>query len=168
MKKIWGILLVLLLVLLVSACNGTGGSQDAPVGETSPHPASTGSELTEKITTMYLYIGENRCEVTLERNRTADALVALLKQEDIVYTAEDYGGFEKVGVIGYTLPADDTRITAESGDVILYEGDRIVLFYGSNTWSYTRIGRIRGHTLAEYPALLGAGQGSIQVRMSLK
>ena len=122
----------------------------------------------EEITEMYITINGNKKEVTLEKNSSVDALVELLKQGDITYTANDYGGFEKVGSLGHTLPSSDTRITTEPGDVILYSSNSIVLFYGNNTWPYTKIGKIKYSNLDELKSFLGAGQGSVQVTISLK
>ena len=122
----------------------------------------------EEITTMYITINGQRMEVSLENNSSVTALVNLLKQDDITYTANDYGGFEKVGGLGHTLPSSDTRMTTEPGDVILYSSSSIVLFYGNNTWPYTKIGKIKYNSLDELKSFLGAGQGSVQVTLSLK
>ncbi|MDE5548341.1 MAG: hypothetical protein K2J30_05050 [Clostridia bacterium] len=122
----------------------------------------------EEITNMYLTINGNKIEVTLAENSAVDALVERLKQGDITYTANDYGGFEKVGGLGFSLPRSDTQITTEAGDVILYSGNQIVLFYGSNSYSYTRLGKINGYTATQLRTLLAAGEGSIQVTISLK
>ncbi|MDE7263602.1 MAG: leucine-rich repeat protein [Anaeroplasmataceae bacterium] len=122
----------------------------------------------EEITKMYITINGNKLEVTLAENSSVGALVERLKQGDIIYTANDYGGFEKVGSLGFSLPTNDTQITTQSGDVILYLGNQIVLFYGSNSWSYTRLGRIIGYSASELRTLLGAGNGSSQVMISLK
>ena len=91
----------------------------------------------------------------------------ILKKGDIVYTANDYGDFEKVGSLGHTLPTNNSQITTQAGDVILYSGNQIVLFYGSNSWPYTRLGKINGYSVAELRSLLGAGNGSVQVTVSL-
>ena len=117
---------------------------------------------------MYLYINDNKLEVTLAENKAVDALVELLKDGDITYTADDYGGFEKVGFLGHSLPTENSQITTEAGDVILYSGNQIVLFYGSNEWSYTRLGKIKGYSVSELRTYLCAGKGSVQVRISLK
>ncbi len=122
---------------------------------------------TQQITVMYIYINDNKLEVTLAKNKAVTALVEILQQGDITYTANDYGGFEKVGSLGHSLPTENTQITTEAGDVILYYGNQIVLFYGSNSWSYTRLGKINGYSAAELRTLLGAGSGSVQVRISL-
>ena len=117
---------------------------------------------------MYLSVNGNKLEVTLAQNTAVTALVNLLRQGDITYMANDYGGFEKVGNLGHTLPTENSQLTAEAGDVILYQGNQIVLFYGSNSWSYTRLGKINGYSASELRTLLGAGAGSIPVRISLK
>lgn len=105
--------------------------------------------------------------INIENNDAAKALVAALREASITYEANDYGGFEKVGPLGRTLPTSDTQITTQAGDVILYSGNQIVLFYGSNTWSYTRLGKIEYGSLDELKSFLKAGQGEIYVTMSL-
>ncbi len=122
----------------------------------------------EEIMTIYLYIQGNRLAVTLADNSSAKALAALLGEGDLSYTADDYGGFEKVGSIGRSLPRNDTRIDTRPGDVILYQGNSLCLYYGENSWSFTRIGRIEGYTERELRELLGAGKGELPVRLSLR
>lgn len=105
--------------------------------------------------------------VKIEDNVSTKALVAALREASITYEAHDYGGFEKVGGIGRTLPSGDSQITTQPGDVILYASDQIVLFYGSNSWSYTRIGKIQYGTLDELKTFLQVGKGKISVTLSL-
>ncbi len=76
---------------------------------------------------------------------------------------EDYGGFEKVGPLGTTLTRNDTRITTQPGDVILYQGNQITIYYGTNTWNFTRLAKINDST--DLQAKLGAG--TVQVTFSL-
>ena len=134
-----------------------------------PEDDRGGSDENQKeITMMYLTINGNKLAVSLAQNSSVEALIELLKQSDIVYTADDYGGFEKVGNIGHTLPRNDTQITTVAGDVILYQGNQICLFVGSNSWSYTRIGKINYSSQSELESFLGAGNGRIEVRISLK
>ena len=121
----------------------------------------------QEITKMYITIDSNKLEVTLAKNSSVDALVEKLKQGDITYIADDYGNFEKVGSLGFSLPTNNTQITTEAGDVILYSGNQIVLFYGSNSWSYTRLGKINGYSSSQLRTLLGAGKNNLQVTISL-
>lgn len=105
--------------------------------------------------------------IHLVDNTATRELVAALQQASITYEADDYGGFEKVGALGRSLPTSNSQITTEAGDVILYNGNQIVLFYGSNSWSYTRLGRIEYQSLDELKTFLKAGQGRISVTLSL-
>ena len=105
--------------------------------------------------------------VKIEDNSATKALVAALRESSITYEAEDYGGFEKVGALGRSLPTSNAQITTQPGDVILYSGNQIVLFYGSNSWSYTRIGKMEYGSLDELKTFLKAGQGKISVTLSL-
>ncbi len=116
---------------------------------------------------MYITIGGVTLPIVLVENAATQTLVAALQEGDITYEAHDYGGFEKVGSLGRSLPTSDTQTTTQAGDVILYNGNQIVLFYGSNSWSYTRLGRIEYSSQAELESFLKAGQGNITVKLSL-
>ena len=117
--------------------------------------------------TIKITISGKTLSVKIEDNEATKALVAALREASITYEANDYGGFEKVGPLGRTLPTSDTRITTQAGDVILYSGNQIVLFYGSNTWSYTRLGKMQYESLDELKSFLKAGEGNITVTLSL-
>ena len=116
---------------------------------------------------MYITIDGKSLPVSLVDNAATQTLVAALQEGDITYEAHDYGGFEKVGALGRSLPTSNTQITTQAGDVILYSGNQIVLFYGSNSWSYTRLGRIEYSSQAELESFLKAGQGNVMVKLSL-
>ena len=77
----------------------------------------------------------------LADNEAARALAALA-ENGLTVELSEYGGFEKVGRLPEPLPADDERITTEAGDIMLYQGSQMTIFYGSNTWSYTRLGKV--------------------------
>ena len=95
--------------------------------------------------------------VLWEDNPSVDALRTLLRQGEITIETRRYGGFEQVGSLPQALVRNDTQLTAAAGDIMLYGGDCIVLFYGSNSWSYTRLGRISGLDEAELAELFGGG-----------
>ena len=90
----------------------------------------------------------------------------LLQDGDITIDMHDYGGFEKVGPLGTELPTNDERITTEPGDVILYQGNQITIYYDKNTWSFTRLGKVQGMSPEEIRATLG--DGDTTVTFSLK
>ena len=112
-------------------------------------------------------VGGKTIPIAIEDNNATKELVKVLRKAPVSYEAKDYGGFEKVGNLGFSLPASDTQITTGPGDVILYSGNQIVLFYGTNSWSYTRIGKMEYGTLDELKVFLKAGQGKITVTLSL-
>ena len=120
--------------------------------------------MTQKL---YITIDGKTLSVELVDNAATQTLVAALQEGDITYEAHDYGGFEKVGALGRSLPTNDTQTTTQAGDVILYNGNQIVLFYGSNSWSYTRLGRMEYSSQAELESFLKAGQGNVMVKLSL-
>lgn len=119
------------------------------------------------IKNIYVIVGYNKIKVELSQNVATNALIERLKDGNITYTARDYGGFEKVGNIGISLPTNDTVIQAETGDVMLYQGNQIVVFYGSNRYSYTRIGRINGYSTAQLRSALSVDSGNVLITLSL-
>jgi hypothetical protein len=106
--------------------------------------------------TIKIVVNETELIVNLEDNRTKKALLEKLDDGDIIINAQDYSNFEKVGDLGFNLPRSDKYIKTEPGDVILYSGNQIVLFYGTNTWNYTKIGKIN-ITGDELKSILGDG-----------
>lgn len=93
-----------------------------------------------------LYItvnGETRI-ATLADNAATDALCGMLAAGQVTINMRDYGGFEKVGDLPQSLPTSNSQITAQPGDIMLYQGYQMVIFYGNNSWSYTRLGRDAG------------------------
>jgi hypothetical protein len=143
-------ILLVLAVMLLTCC-----SNDSDV---------TAQTMTQKL---YITIDDKTLPVELVDNAATQTLVAALQEGDITYEARDYGGFEKVGALGRSLPTNDTQTTTQAGDVILYSGNQIVLFYGSNSWSYTRLGRMEYSSQAELESFLKAGQGNVTVKLSL-
>lgn len=95
-------------------------------------------------------------EVIWEDNASVEALKTLAGG-GLELAAEPYGGFEQVAALPERIVREDRQTDARPGDIMLYNGGSIVLFYGSNSWSYTRLGRISGLDEAELAELLGGG-----------
>ena len=102
-----------------------------------------------------LKVNNNELTVKLAQNTATTALMEYLQRENITISAHDYGEFEKVGALGFSLPTDDHQITAQPGDIMLYQGNQITIFYGSNAWSYTKIGEIIGEAKDNLKDVLG-------------
>lgn len=133
-----------------------GGINTWP-GEIVTEEAAAGSE-------MKLMIGSRSVSVIWEKNRSVDALRALVKDKALTIRMSMYGGFEQVGPIGQNLVSDDEEMTAGAGDIVLYSGDQIVLFYGSNSWSYTRLGHM---DLSEQELKTLLGNGDVEIRIEV-
>lgn len=117
---------------------------------------------------MYITIDGVSQSVTLYNNAAAQALVAKLQEGNVTVSLNSSGGFEIWGALGFSLPASNEQMTAHPGDVILYNGSNICLFYGSNSWSYTRLGHIDGLPEDELRSFLKAGESNIEVTLSLE
>ncbi|MCR4655569.1 MAG: hypothetical protein K5770_04985 [Lachnospiraceae bacterium] len=112
---------------------------------------------------MIMEIGDTQVQVAWEDNESVKALKELVSQEPLRIEMSMYGGFEQVGSIGQNLPRDDKQTTTKAGDIVLYSGNQIVVFYGSNSWSYTRLGHISDKNEKELTELLGNGDVTITI-----
>ena len=108
---------------------------------------------------MILMIDGEECPVEWEENESVEALKELCP---LKVKMSMYGGFEQVGSLGKSLPKSDEQIVTEYGDIVLYSGNQIVVFYGSNSWAYTRLGHI-DMTQDELTELLGNGDVEITI-----
>jgi hypothetical protein len=116
---------------------------------------------------MYITIDGHEQSVTLTNNSATKALVEKLQQAPVDVTLNSSGGFEIWGALGFSLPTSDQQTNAQPGDVVLYNGSNICMFYGSNSWSYTRLGKIDGLSESELRTFLKAGESNIKVTLSL-
>ena len=117
-----------------------------------------------KVANMNVQVGDVVFSATLEENEAVSALVEMMREGPVVIQMSDYSGFEKVGPLGASLPVNNSQTTTRAGDIVLYNGNQIVIFYGSNSWSYTRLGHIDDLTGWE-DAL---GSGDVTVAFSLE
>ena len=179
MRKLLGFALPLCLtLLLLCGCGaekqplpaqpetaGTQAAEETPqpsetVGaeeEAEPAPAEITTER-EEHEEMQMKIGDTVVAVEWEHNESVEALRALTEDHPLTVEMSMYGGFEQVGSLGQT--------TTSAGDIVLYSGNQIVVFYGSNSWAYTRLGRVSDKTAEELTALLGNGDVTITIEKS--
>lgn len=147
MKKIITFLVTLTLIISLSAC-GKSNSIPTPTTDepsttitTPSDDNSTTKEDETETMKLTLKIDDMEVDVLWSNNDSVRALKNLAK-DGLTINMSKYGGFEQVGSIGSTLPSSDTRITTNPGDIVLYSSNQIVIFYDSNTWSYTKLGHI--------------------------
>lgn len=152
MKRLVSILLSCFLLFSITACGNSDTGSSVPNVST----ANTETNITDELSGLHsetkdkvdeemklnLQIGSQTFSATLENNTTTTAFIEMLKKAPLVVEMSDYSGFEKVGSIGQNLPTDNEYTTTQSGDIVLYNGNQIVIFYGTNSWSYTRLGKI--------------------------
>ena len=144
MYRLRFIVVVMFALAVMTGC-GSGSSSQQEEGGT---------------TAMQLRINDVPVAVEWESNDSVKALQELLP---LTVEMHRYGGFEQVGGLGQSLPRNDTRITTKAGDIVLYSGNQIVVFYGSNTWAYTKLGRITDKTPAQLSDMLGNSDAVISL-----
>ena len=137
---------------------------DAAPMEDEISNAEDEEETSMEQTAFYVTVGGTTFSATFADNSGAQALKELLADGDITIEMSDYAGFEKVGSLGQSLPTSNSQTTTQAGDIVLYQGNQIVVFYGSNSWSYTRLGKI--DDLTGWTEALGSG--SVSVTFSLQ
>ncbi len=128
-----------------------------PLDNATDITSDTADDTEEIFDRVYITVNGTTLTAVLEDNSSAAAFVELLKQGDITIDMSDYGNFEKVGSLGTSLPRNDEQITTEAGDLILYQGNSITIYYDTNSWSFTRLGKIENVTSEELKSVLGSG-----------
>ena len=113
---------------------------------------------------MQMEINDTPVTVAWENNESVSALKELA-MDGLTIQMSMYGGFEQVGPIGQRLPSSDVQTSTSSGDIVLYSGNQLVVFYGSNSWAYTRLGHITDKTPEEMRTLLSNGDVTITILM---
>jgi hypothetical protein len=118
-----------------------------------------------KANSMNITIGDNALTATLVENSSVDALKEALSEGPITVSMHDYGSMEKVGSLGMDLPRNDKQITTEAGDIILFQGSALVIYYAPNSWTFTRLGRINNVSTEKLREILG--DGNVTITLSL-
>ncbi|MCD7859876.1 MAG: hypothetical protein LUH51_06875 [Firmicutes bacterium] len=114
---------------------------------------------------MILTVNGTALTAVMEENSSVSALLELLADGPLTIKMQDYGDMEKVGSLGTDLPRNDRQTSTEAGDLILYQGNSFVIYYDTNSWSFTRLGKIQGITAGALRELLG--DGDVTVTLSL-
>lgn len=119
------------------------------------------TEYTEETTALQMTIGNTSVSVDWEDNESVQSLKELCRNQPLTIYMSMYSGFEQVGSIGTALPQNDMQTTTSAGDIVIYSGNQMVVFYGSNSWAYTRLGHITDKTQAELTELLSNGNVTV-------
>lgn len=124
------------------------------------------SENGDKMKEILMIIDNRELKVVLENNSCTKELLNILKGKDLNVNLNDYGNFEKVGELGFNLPQSDSYINTSPGDIMLYQGNKLTIFYDYNSYTYTRIGKIKDINTSELKKILGSGK--VNVTFELK
>jgi len=141
----------------------TPSAEPTPPETVAPTPEPSPETPTQEETSMRLTINGTEVNVVWEENEAVSALMEAARREKLTIRTSRYGGFEQVGPLGMRLPASDVQTTTEPGDIVLYSGNQIVFFFGSNAWAYTRLGRIEGLSRDELSGLLGGAEAVVEL-----
>lgn len=155
-----------------TAAEASGSTADAEgadgqdAAESMAGAASTPEDETTQgermnATAIQLEVNGQTMQATLEDNASAQAFADLLAQGPVTVSMDDYANMEKVGPLPQSLPRSDAQISAGPGDVILYQGDQITVYYGTNSWSFTRLAHVEGATADQMRAFLGTGAADV-------
>ena len=179
MKRHIPLVLLLAVVLCLSGCAGRYGlPTEPPTSATKDTPQAAESEKSSKMTTeettmheidtteqmLLLTIDGTAVDVQWENSAAVTELYALA-QNTITVNASAYGGFEQVGSLPQSFSRSEVQMTAQPGDVVLYSGNQLVVFFGSNSWSYTKFGHINGLSADELTVLLDKEQTVIELQL---
>ena len=182
MKKFITMTLILACTLaaVLSGCAGSSQTETPESESSDPTPDADSGEPRESESAgndaegfeeednmgrkIIVEVNGSRFTATLENNKAADALEEMVQEEPVTVQMSDYAGFEKVGSLGASLPASNRQTTTHAGDIVLYQDNQIVIFYGSNSWSYTRLGKIDDLTGWEE----ALGNGDVTLTLSLE
>ena len=164
MKRLTFLLLSILMLLAVTACGEKKTTSETQPIEYSQNSSAeeTSDERTD--TEMKMYINDTEIPVMWESNPSVSALRNDLEAGDIVVTMSMYSNNEQVGSLGKTYPSNDVQTTTNNGDIVLYRSDQIVVFYGSNSWAYTRLGKM---DLSENEVVNLLSNGDVSIRLTL-
>ncbi len=116
------------------------------------------------VNTIKIEVNNKELLVELENNEATKELVQKLSTGNVVVNAKEYGGFEKVGPLGFSLTSDDKNISTKAGDIVLYQGNQISLFYNSNSWSYTKLGKVTNMSSEELKNTLGSSDVTLTLK----
>ena len=161
--KLWGWITAMCLAALLAGCGTPTQETPDPAGDPQATESETSEEATEDMK-LYVQVGDRTFAATWEDNEATAALREKLAQGPVTLVLQDYAGFEKVGPLGEPVATSNRQTAAQAGDIVLYQGDQIVVFYGSNTWSYTPLAHV--DDLAGWTEALG--NGDVTVTLSLE
>ena len=166
MKRIVLFLLAIVMGVSLFACGKNDKIANTTTSDDTAKIEDTADiEEPEMKTELLLTIGSTAVSVEWQDNPSVAALKELAKDKPLTISMSMYGGFEQVGSLGQNITRNDSQTTTQSGDIVLYSGNQIVIFYGSNSWAYTRLGHITDKNAEQMRELLANGDKEITIEL---
>ena len=147
---------VLVALFFLVACSDAASHSTQPETQT-PKSSANSSAQTEAPVKLKIHVNDTTFTATLEENSSAKAFAEFLAQGDMTLDMRDYGSFEKVADLPHSFPRNDTQIDTDAGDIILYQGNSITIYYDKNSWNFTRLARIDNVNKKRLRQILGKG-----------
>jgi len=164
MKKILCVALSFIILLTVIACGNSRKETETRAAQTEVQPIESTQESTEQEAAemkMKIQVGETIFTATLAENSSVDALKELMADGPLTLNMSDYANMEKGADLGVTLPQNNEQMNTQAGDIILYQGRTFVIYYDTNSWSLTPIGKIDNVDAESLKAALGTGDVTV-------
>ena len=152
-------ILYIVVLLLFAACSADAASSVKPTQPEAQTPKSSAnsSAQTEATVKLKIHVNDTAFTATFEENTSAKAFAEFLAQGDMTLDMHDYGSFEKVADLPRSFPRNDKQIDTDAGDIILYQGNSITIYYDKNSWNFTRLARIDNVNKKRLQQILGKG-----------
>ena len=147
---------VLVALFFLVACSDAASHSTQPETQT-PKSSANSSAQTEAPVKLKIHVNDTTFTATLEENSSAKAFAEFLAQGDMTLDMHDYGSFEKVADLPRSFPRNDKQIDTDAGDIILYQGNSITIYYDKNSWNFTRLARIDNVNKKRLKEILGKG-----------
>lgn len=166
MRKILTALLCLIMVMNMMGCTEREKQpeQETVIPDSEQETGSDSQEESEVEKVLCLYVNDRKLPVTWEDNNSVAEIRSIVNNDSLTVEMSMYGGFEQVGELGRNITRNDRQMTTSYGDIVLYSDSNIVIFYGSNSWSYTKLGHV-DLSQQEMTDLLGNGDIRITLTM---
>lgn len=142
---------IFIMLFFLIACS------EAASPSTQPEAQTKSSAQMEAPVKLKIHVNDTTFTATLEENSSAKAFAEFLTQGDLTLDMHDYGSFEKVADLPRSFPRNDKQIDTDAGDIILYQGNSITIYYDKNSWNFTRLARIDNVNKKRLQQILGKG-----------
>lgn len=151
---------IFIALFFLVACSDAASHSTQPETQT-PKSSANSSAQTEAPVKLKIHVNDTAFTATFEENSSAKAFAEFLAQGDLTLDMHDYGSFEKVADLPRSFPRNDTQIDTDAGDIILYQGNSITIYYDKNSWNFTRLGKIDNVNKKRLKQILGDGNATV-------